>query len=172
MLQTSPLLAIGTVDDEGLPWTTLLAGEPGFARYLRPSIIGVDTLANRTLDPVLSALNSSKHQEGIAQDESNSCMMSGLAINLAKRSRLKLSGRLAAELHGTSESHGGEEDDAVERVQMIMKIEQSLGESSKQIKIKCPSLATMASKDMVSERSIYAPILADPYDDTNTVHDC
>lgn len=96
--------------------------------------------------------------------------MSGLAINLAKRTRLKLSGRLAAELYGTSESHGGEEDDAVERVQIIMKIEQSLGESSKQIK--CPSLATTIYKDMVSERSVYAPVLADEYAITNAVPDC
>lgn len=131
VLQDSPLLAIGTLDDEGLPWTTLLAGEPGFARYLGPSVFGVETLVNRTFDPVLSVLNSSKNEEGTAQDESNNRMMSGLAINLARRSRVKLSGRLAAGLSGTSKSRGGEDDDdAVGRVQMIMKVEQSIGTSS------------------------------------------
>lgn len=170
MLQTSPLLAIGTLDDEGLPWTTLLAGEPGFARYLRPSIIGVETLASRTFDPVLSALKSSKREEEIAQDEGSNRMMSGLAIDLARRNRLKLSGRLAAALYGTSESHEREEDAAVERVQLIMKIEQSLGKSSRPIQ--CPGLAVTTSKNMVSEGSVHAPVFADEYPITNTVHDC
>ena len=129
LLHRSPLLAIGTLDDDGRPWTTLLGGEPGFARYLgRQSIVGVETLADRVLDPVLSALNSSRHRAEITQNETNGRIMSGLAINLATRERVKLSGRIVVDSFGQSESKTGEEDN-VRTVQFIMKIEQSLGMS-------------------------------------------
>ena len=129
ILHSSPLLAIGTLDNDGRPWTTLLGGEPGFARYLgRQSIVGVETLADRVHDPALSALNS-RHQGEITQDETNSRIMSGLAINLATRERFKLSGRIVGGSFGQSESKTSEEDN-VGTVQLIMKIEQSLGKSN------------------------------------------
>jgi len=34
LLHISTSLAIGTLDDDGRPWTTLFGGEPGFARSL------------------------------------------------------------------------------------------------------------------------------------------
>ena len=130
ILQRSPLLAIGTLDDEGRPWTTLLAGEPGFARYLgRQSIVGVKTLADRVFDPVLSALTGSRHEDEIPQNETDGGIMSGLAINPATRERVKLSGRIVVGSFGQSESNTGEEDNAG-IVQLIMKIEHSLGMSN------------------------------------------
>ena len=130
ILQRSPLLAIGTLDDDGRPWTTLLGGEPGFARYLgRQSIIGVEALADRVFDPVLSALTSSRHQGEITQHETDGRIMSGLAINLATRERVKLSGRIVVGSFGQSESSTDEEDNAG-TVQLIMKIEKSLGMSN------------------------------------------
>lgn len=130
ILQRSPLLAIGTLDDDGRPWTTLLGGEPGFARYLgRQSLVGVETLADRVLDPVLSALTASRYQGEIPQHETDGRIMSGLAINLATRERVKLSGRIVVGSFGQSESNTGEEDNAG-IVQLIMKIEQSLGMSN------------------------------------------
>ena len=41
LLHFSSLIAVGTIDSEGRPWTTLLGGEPGFARSLGQSIIGI-----------------------------------------------------------------------------------------------------------------------------------
>ena len=155
ILHRSPLLAIGTLDHEGHPWTTLLGGEPGFARYLgRQSIVGVETLADRVLDPVLSTLNSNRHQRDITQDETNDRIMSALAINPATRERVKLSGSIVVGSFGQSESKTGEEDN-VGTVQLVMKIEQSLGTSNDHLESR--TLESMASQTVASRLCMPQP---------------
>ena len=124
MLRTSPLLAIGTLDREGRPWTTLLGGEPGFAQYLGQSVLmGVKTVAEGMFDPVVSTLIDTLENGDIAHHEANSRIFSGLAIDLATRSRVKLSGKIiAARLE-----HDPAAGNRVGDLQLIAKIEESLG---------------------------------------------
>ena len=94
LLHISSLFAIGIVDDQGRPWTNVLGGEPGFARSIGKSIIGVSALADLKYDPVLSVLLGKKAdqeaQDGPARD------FSALGIHLASRDRVKLQGKVVA----------------------------------------------------------------------------
>lgn len=129
ILHRSHLLAIGILDDDGRPWTTLLGGQPGFARYLgQSSIVGVDTVADRKFDPVLSILTGDQHVGEVTRDGSDSRIMAGLAVRLDSRDRVKLSGRIVAGSFGHMWSGGGKEN-AEGHAQLVMKIEQSLGKS-------------------------------------------
>src|SRR4051794_29292819 len=56
MLTRAPLLALGTLDIEGRPWTTVWGGEPGFSQPLQPNIIGTKTFVDRKFDPVVETL--------------------------------------------------------------------------------------------------------------------
>ncbi|KAI4117831.1 MAG: hypothetical protein LQ345_002017 [Seirophora villosa] len=95
-LQSSPLLALGTLDDTGRPWTTLLGGEAGFARPLAQSIIGIRTLVDPVHDPVIASLLGREHQDNSVDPSTKNRAVSALAIDLATRSRYKLAGKMVA----------------------------------------------------------------------------
>jgi hypothetical protein len=121
-LQGSPLLALGTLDEEGRPWTTLWAGDAGFARRIGQSVIGVKATVDRNFDPfVETLLGKEADGEPIAGGDRGR-MVGGLAIDLATRTRVKLYGRMAGgALSATGEGIG--------EAQLAIKIEQSLGTS-------------------------------------------
>ena len=129
MLQVSPLLAIGTLDSSHRPWTTIWGGESGFARSLGSSIIGVKTLVDPTYDPVVKALVSGEADGEVASNAGAERLLSGLAIDLNARKRVKLAGKMAAvaldhaesdpALHGKRPKFG--------ELQLVVKVEQSLG---------------------------------------------
>lgn len=120
MLIRSPLIAVGTLDAEGRPWTTLWGGEPGFSRPIAQSIIGIKTTVDRTFDPVLESLLGEKADGEVVQVEGVGKMIGGVAIDLETRRRVKLYGRMVAgALSGTEEGIG--------EAQLVVKIEQSLG---------------------------------------------
>lgn len=120
ILQRSPLIALGTLDSQGRPWTTLWGGEPGFSRAIAQQIIGVRTTIDRLHDPVADILFEGKSDGEVVQVQGNGKMVSGLGINLETRSRIKLYGRMVAgSLQSTEEGVGD--------VQLVVKIEQSLG---------------------------------------------
>ena len=125
MLHSSPLLALGILDEDGRPWTTLLGGKPGFARLLGRSTVGVKTLVDTKYDPVLQILFSGE-QEKAGNGEVHGRLVSGLAIDLATRSRVKLAGRIAAGALGEPKADS-EHRDRVSELQMAIQIEQSLG---------------------------------------------
>lgn len=128
-LQTAPLLALGTLDDKGRPWTTLWGGERGFAKPLGSSIIGVKAVVDQKNDPLFGALfhrtageATKKHNEGK--------MISGLAFDLESRQRIKLYGKMVA---GTLGAMNGRKDKdrastSICRIELLLKIEQSLGD--------------------------------------------
>ena len=120
LLMRSPLLAIGTLDSEGRPWTTLWGGEPGFSRAIAQSIIGVRATVDRTYDPVVETLLGGKADGEVIQEQGTGRMVGGLAIDLESRSRVKLYGRMVAGALSATEKGIGE-------VQLVVKIEQSLG---------------------------------------------
>ncbi|KAH7397784.1 oxidoreductase-like protein [Cadophora sp. MPI-SDFR-AT-0126] len=120
----SPLIALGTLDEEGRPWTTLWGGEAGFARAIAQGIIGVRTTVDREYDPVLKVLLGDKADGEVVQVQGTGKMVSGLTINLETRKRVKLYGRMVAGALAATEEGIGE-------VQLVVKIEQSLGNCPK-----------------------------------------
>lgn len=126
LLHVSSLLAVGTLDKEGQPWTTLLGGEPGFARSLGQSIISVKSKVARQHDPVVNLLVDSEQDGEVHGGGKDGRVISALGIHLATRDRIKLSGRLVAGALGRSGS-GAEEDYGAAEIQLILAIHQSLG---------------------------------------------
>lgn len=143
-LQTDPLLAIGTLDSQKRPWTTVWGGEAGFARSLGSEIVGIKTNVDRKHDPVVQALMRGKDDGEVVREEGKGRMIGGLAIDLMKRKRMKLYGRMIAgalakadipeeEGIAVSKEDGREDDlDSGEgEIQLVQKIEQSLGNCPK-----------------------------------------
>ncbi|KAI4133766.1 MAG: hypothetical protein LQ341_006137 [Variospora aurantia] len=131
LIQSSPLLALGTLDDTGRPWTTLLGGEAGFARPLAQSIVGIRTLVDAVYDPVIGSLLGRKSQDNPVDPSTKHHAVSALAIALATRDRYKLAGKLVAgDLdQWAKDSDGGQVPPA--EAQMVIKIDGSLGNCPK-----------------------------------------
>lgn len=130
LLQTSPLLAVGTLDDQGQPWTTVWGGEPGFARSIGQSIVGVKTLVDRLFDPVVGALIGGKDDGEVSIEHAGGKMVSGLAIDLAKRKRVKLYGRMVGGALDRLDSDDQDKNMGAGQVQLAMRVEQSLGKNT------------------------------------------
>ena len=129
LAQTAPILAIGTLDASQRPWTSIWGGEPGFARSLGSSVLGVKTLVDMEQDPVIEALLGGRRDgEVVKEKEGVGRPVSGLFIDLMRRNRVKLSGRMIAGALSWvgSDTHKGKA--AVGEVQLVLKVEQSLGE--------------------------------------------
>ena len=126
LLHLSSILAVGTLDGEGRPWTTLIGGKPGFVKSLGDSVVGVKTVVGWKYDPVLEALVS---------EDGRGKALSALGIHLDTRDRVKLSGRLlgsglVGSIGPTSDKSELQKRDAVE-LQMAFAVEQSLGNCPK-----------------------------------------
>lgn len=91
----SPLLALGTVDDQNQLWTTLWGGHRGSARAIAEDTIAVQSKVAKAYDPVFEALwgTQSVDEGGINSLERD---VSALAIDLETRDRVKLAGRFIA----------------------------------------------------------------------------
>ena len=129
LLHNSSLLAIGTLDAEGRPWTTLLGGDPGFARSLGQSIVGVKTLVDRKFDPVIGNLLDDRQDGEVSEEKSDKRLVSALAIHLATRERVKLSGNMVAGAlgHLGPSSAPDEDESGAAEVQLVFAIQQSIG---------------------------------------------
>lgn len=121
LLTQCPLLALGTLDSEGRPWTTIWGGEKGFSRPVAEGIIYAKATLGRAFDPVVKTLLGTRTDGEIVQEEGNGKMVGGLAIDLETRRRVKLYGRMMAGSMLATEEGIGE-------AQLLVKIEQSLGE--------------------------------------------
>ena len=127
LLQTAPLLAIGTLDSLRRPWTTIWGGEPGFARSLGSSVIGIKTIVDTKYDPVIETLLGGRQAEEVVKEEGAGRIISGLAIDLNQRTRAKISGRMVAGALGQVKSASPDEEIGGGEVQLVIKVEQSLG---------------------------------------------
>ncbi|KAJ4349563.1 uncharacterized protein N0V89_008179 [Didymosphaeria variabile] len=135
-LQQAPLLAIGTLDSQDRPWTSLWGGKHGFSEMLGGGMIGTRTLVDAAHDPVVQALLG--HAEKGRMVSGKEKMLAGLTISLMERKRVKIFGRMIA---GCVDEVKVEVDDDRERpagmpekqnqVQLITKVEQSLGNCPK-----------------------------------------
>lgn len=121
LLQRAPLLAVGTLDADGKPWTTLWGGNSGMGQSLGGSMIGVKTRVDGSFDPVVKALFEGRE---IVQETGKGKMVSALTIDLVGRKRVKLAGRFAAgAIKNVAEDLGMQSE-----VQIVARIDQSLGE--------------------------------------------
>ena len=129
MLQVSPLLAVGILDSFGRPWTTIWGGAPGFARSLGSSIIGVKVSVDLTYDPVVKVLVDGKAEGEVVSSGDGGRLVSGLAINLNARKRVKIAGRIAAVAFDLAkpESDLQNKRSKVGELQLVVKVEESLG---------------------------------------------
>ena len=143
ILNKAPLLAIGTLDDQGRPWTSLWGGEAGFARSLGQSVIGLRTAVDGEHDLVLRLLTPAR-EETTDFTALKGKPLSALAIDLATRSRLKISGQLMA---GVVEKAGrGEKVEKAAEAQIVFAVEHSLGNCPKYLNIKQITPAVPSSK--------------------------
>ncbi|PWY78285.1 oxidoreductase FAD-binding protein [Aspergillus heteromorphus CBS 117.55] len=121
LLRKAPLLAIGTVDDQGRPWTTVWGGEEGFANPVAESTMEVHTPVDRCHDPVVGTLlrDSAEHDGKI---------WSGLIVDLEARKRAKLHGR---QISGTLDSGAKGSVPGLGMAHLSLHIDASLGNCPK-----------------------------------------
>lgn len=132
MLHRAPLLAIGTVDEDNRPWTSLWGGEMGFAGVVGPDLVGAASDVDARFDPVVQALLGGKGSGELVQDEGRSRMVAGLTFDLETRKRVKLFGRMVAGALTMGEDESSKDAQFKKGfVKLVLKIEQSLGMSSK-----------------------------------------
>ncbi|KAK7535276.1 oxidoreductase-like protein [Phyllosticta citribraziliensis] len=153
-LNNFPLIALGALDSQNRPWTTLLGGSPPLAQPLGDSLVGVQAKVNAESDPVIEALFDGKQRQEkgqVTRDDAPGKMIGGLPINLDTRKRVKVFGRLVARklLQDT-------EDERVGNVQLFFNVEQSLGNCPKYLNSKQIVPAT-PSPHVVSTGSILSP---------------
>ncbi|KAK8085019.1 hypothetical protein PG997_006290 [Apiospora hydei] len=131
-VQSSPLVAFGTLDRDGRPWTTIWGGEAGFCRPVAQGVLGVRGAAvDARFDPVLDALFGGGTGQGGVQDgevvrPEGGKVMSSLSIDLETRDRVKLAGRMVAGAVSLTAQDG-----ALADLQMAFQVTESLGNCPK-----------------------------------------
>lgn len=130
MVSKAPLLALGTLDEYGRPWTTIFGGKEGFARQIAQSAIGVRTMVDWEYDLVIQALLGGADEEPVTM-EGEGKMVGGLTIDLETRMRVKLHGRMLAGALGARNKV-----DSVTEAQMVIQIDKSLGNCPKYLNSK------------------------------------
>ncbi|OLN85276.1 hypothetical protein CCHL11_04353 [Colletotrichum chlorophyti] len=124
-IAAAPLLALGTLDDRGRPWTTLWGGEAGaVARPVAEDVLGVRSKVDVSDDPVLRALWGGDAREGEVVrpgEGGGGKLVSGLSLDLETRDRVKIAGRMVAGAVNDGE------------VQIAVMVEESLGNCPKYI---------------------------------------
>ena len=126
MLHLSSMLALGTLDDKGRPWTTLIGGKPGFVRSLGQSVVGVKTLVDRKFDPVVEALLGRGQDGEIEPTENAGRVMSALGIHLETRDRVKLAGKMVAGALEDVTPEDRKEESSIAEIQAVFSIKQSI----------------------------------------------
>ncbi|EWC46433.1 hypothetical protein DRE_04376 [Drechslerella stenobrocha 248] len=114
-ISASKLVAIGTTSPSGHPWTSLLAGAPGFAQGVGSGLLAIQTVIPAG-DPIYENLGEKgwgEVEDGLAKGEG---MVAGLAVDLEKRLRVKFYGRSGREMRRANKRAVG----------LVMEVEQTL----------------------------------------------
>lgn len=157
-IQIYPLMALGTIDeaDENRPWCSLWGGEAPISQPVAPGgVIGIRTTIDATFDPVAEILLGRNGDGEVVRQHQGvgGSMVSLLSISLEQRSRWKLYGRMLAGALSASEKSDETADDTsigkAGSVQLVLKIEQSLGN--------CPKYL---NKKVITARETLQPRLA------------
>ena len=150
-LQIAPLIAIGTLDKESRPWTTLWGnGDKGFARPVAEGIIGIRTPVTGEYDPVVEELVGKAATGEVVREEGKGRMVGGLTIDLETRKRVKMYGRMIAGALGTRDDEVTGHEEHIAEVQLVLKIEQSLGNCPKYLNRK-KIVSALAKPELVSD---------------------
>ncbi|KAL3479940.1 oxidoreductase FAD-binding protein [Aspergillus californicus] len=88
LMKQCPLLAIGALDQDGRPWSSIWGGEEGFATATSTSSFNINTPVGKNYDPVVESLLKSTGNSGK--------LVSFLAVDLETRRRVKLFGKITA----------------------------------------------------------------------------
>ena len=126
-----PLIAIGTLDKQGRPWTTLWGGEKGISQPIAQGILGIRSQVVTYHDPVVEELVGKEGDGTVVREEGVGRMVSGLTIDLETRKRTKLFGRMVAGALTLREDEATDSQQSIAEVQLVLKIEQSLGNCPK-----------------------------------------
>ncbi|KAM0546960.1 hypothetical protein ACHAPJ_010620 [Fusarium lateritium] len=136
-LLQSPIVAVGTLDDQGRPWTTIWGGERGFAQRIAEDVVSLNSAVDMATDPVFEALWSNQPREGVIEGREKP--MSGLTVDLETRDRIKIvSSRMIA---------GAVVDG---KVQTTIQVKGSLGNCPKYISKKEISSASVEKAECTS----------------------
>ncbi|KAF5024292.1 hypothetical protein F66182_3622 [Fusarium sp. NRRL 66182] len=141
------LVALGTLDNEGRPWTTIWGGERGFARPVAESVLAFNSTVDTKHDPVFKALWDGIDDEGVQQGAINKPNggegkgMAGLSFDLETRDRVKLAGNMIV----------GATVDGGKTVQMAMAVTEGLGNCPKYINKK-DIVPNTVSPELVSDK--------------------
>ena len=127
LLHLSSLLAIGAVGNDGRLWTTVLGGEPGFARSIGQSIIGVKALADPRYDPVMQGLLQEEQSTARSNSNRNVKDFSALGLHLATRDRVKLTGKVVAAGTVEDEEQTHKVETTAKQIQVVFAVSGSLG---------------------------------------------
>ncbi|GAB7329255.1 hypothetical protein MBLNU13_g01063t2 [Cladosporium sp. NU13] len=146
----APLIAIGTLDKQSRPWTTLWGGEKGISQPIAQGILGIRSQVARQHDPVVEELVGKEGNGTVVREEGVGRMVSGLTIDLETRKRTKLYGRMVAGALSMREDEATETQQHVAEVQLVLKIEQSLGNCPKYLNKKHVELAE-SNPELVSD---------------------
>ncbi|KAK1450894.1 oxidoreductase FAD-binding domain-containing protein [Colletotrichum cuscutae] len=149
-IAAAPLLALGTLDAERRPWTTLWGGEAGnVARPIAEDVLGLRSVVDVVHDPVFKALwgvegevdgdqQQQQHLQEVIQPgrgPGGGKLVSGLAIDLTTRDRVKFGGRMVAgAVTVSSDGIAAAEDrssSSSSEVQIAVHVEESLGNCPK-----------------------------------------
>lgn len=150
-LQVAPLIAIGTLDSAKRPWTTLWGnGDKGFARPIAEGTIGIRTPVTGKYDPVIEELFGKEASGEVVREEGEGRMISGLTIDLETRKRVKMYGRMIAGALGIREDEVAGHEEHIAEVQLVMKIEQSLGNCPKYLNQK-HIVSELAKPELISD---------------------
>ncbi|KAG9752059.1 putative oxidoreductase, partial [Aureobasidium melanogenum] len=151
MLQRAPLLAFGTLDSEGRPWTTVWGGRKGFSQSLGNSMIGIRTSVASRLDPVVETLVGRNAKGEVIKEEGEGRLLSGLAIDLDTRKRVKLAGRKVAGTLGSTNGDKDTNDHGQQGIlQLVARIDESLGNCPKYLNRREISPAT-TNPELISD---------------------
>ncbi|KAI5866208.1 hypothetical protein GGS23DRAFT_617302 [Durotheca rogersii] len=171
-ISQSPLVAFGTLDQQGRPWATIWGGEAGFCRPIARNVLGVRATADARHDPVLRALFATpgaKNEDeivigdgddAVVRPEGGGKLLAGLAIDLDTRDRVKIAGRM---LVGTVARAGPGRDrggDGVGDMQLAVKIEEALGNCPKYLNRKRITPRTPAPELASEGRGVPLPVAA------------
>ncbi|KAF5864836.1 hypothetical protein ETB97_006375 [Aspergillus alliaceus] len=142
LLLNSPLLAIGAVDREGRPWSTLWGGEVGFATPCSQSRVEIRTPVDSKYDPLADILLHDGPEEP-------GQLVSGLVVDLANRRRAKLFGRkIAGSIEPGPENRN--DSDGAGFAHLLVHIEASLGNCPKYLNTR-DIVPTLPSPRMISD---------------------
>ena len=95
--------------------------------FLGQSCLGLSTLVDPRFDPVFATLLGCEQDGEASRQEDSNHAVSALAIDLSTRRRVKLSGTKVA---SSTEGPTAGKENSVRQVQLILKVETSLGGSS------------------------------------------